>query len=137
MMCTPDGAGCALAAPSEAFASVADALRVGRALAGYLNSAAADLAGPARGEALEQLGAITSLLGAAANGLLRRFDADDGHDADGYASSATWLAARNHLGRRDAKAAVRQMRLLARHPHLDAATTTGALTISWARDKAG
>jgi hypothetical protein len=117
MMCTPDGAGCALAAPGRGFASVADALRVGRAL--------------------EQLGAITSLLAAAQNAILRRFDADDGHDADGYASSATWLAARNHLSRRDAKAAVRQMRLLARNPHLDAATTTGALTISWAKEIAG
>ena len=29
------------------------------------------------------------------------------------------------------------MRLLARHPHLDAATATGALTISWAREIAG
>jgi hypothetical protein len=137
-MCTPDGTGCALAAPGRGFASVADALRVGHALAGYLNSpAAADLDGPARGEALEQLGAISSLLGAARNAILRRFDADDGHDADGYANSATWLAAKNRLGRKDAKAAVRQMRLLARHPHLDAATTTGALTISWAREIAG
>ena len=111
MMCTPDGSGCALAAPAGGFPSVADALRVGRALGAYLNSpAAADLDGPARGEALEALGAITSLLGAAQNGLLRRFDADDGHDADGYATSAAWLAARNRLGRKDAKAAVRQMR---------------------------
>jgi hypothetical protein len=133
MMCTPDGAGCALAAPGAGFSSVADALRVGRALGAYLNSPPArDLDGSARGEALEQLGAITSLLGAAQNGWLRRFDADDDHDADGYASSAAWLAARNHLGRKDAKAAVRQMRLLGRHPHLDAASTTGALTISWA-----
>jgi hypothetical protein len=138
MMCTPDGAGCALAAPGGGFASVADALRVGRALAGYLNSpAAAGLDGPARGEALEALGAITSLLGAAQNGLLRRFDADDDHDADGYASSAAWLAARTRLGRKDAKAAVRQMRLLGKHPLLDAATTTGGLTISWAREVAG
>ena len=113
----------------------ADALRAARAAADYLNSpAAADLEAPARGEALEQLGAITSLLGAARNGLLRRFDAGYDHDADGYATSAAWLAARNRLGRRDAKAAVRQMRLLARHPHLDAATATGALTISWARE---
>ena len=60
----------------RAFASVADALRAARAAAVYLNAPpAADLEGPARGEALEQLGAITSLLGAAANGLLRRFDA--------------------------------------------------------------
>jgi Domain of unknown function (DUF222) len=138
MMCTADAAGCALAAPGGGFPSVADALRVGHALGAYLNSpAAADLEGAARGEALEQLGAITSLLGAAANGLLRRFDADDGHDADGYASAAAWLAGRTHLGRKDAKAAVRQMRLLARHPHLDAATTTGGLTISWAKEIAG
>ena len=74
------------------------------------------------------------MLGAAANGLLRRFDADDGHDADGYASSAAWLAAKNHLGRKDAKAAVRQMRLLARHPLLDAATAAGAITVSWAKE---
>ena len=135
MMCTPDGSGCALAAPGTGFASVADALRVGRALGVYLNSAAAaDLDGPARGEALEQLGAISSLLGAAGNGLMRRFDADDGHDADGYATTAAWLAAKTRLGRKDAKAAVRQMRLLARHPHLDAATAAGAVTVSWARE---
>ncbi len=124
--------------PRRGLRDVAQALRAGRALAAYLNSpAAADLEGAARGEALEQLGAITSLLGAAANGLLRRFDADDGHDADGYASAATWLAGKTRLGRRDAKAAVRQMRLLARHPLLDAATTTGDVTVSWAREIAG
>ena len=138
MMCTADGSGCALAAPGGGFASMADALRVGRALGAYLNSpAAADLGGAARGEALEQLGAITSLLGAAANGILRRFDADYGHDADGYATSSAWLAAKNRLGPKDARAAVRQMRLLARHPHLDEATTAGALTISWAKEIAG
>jgi Domain of unknown function (DUF222) len=138
MMCTADGSGCALAAPGGGFASVADALRMGRALGSYLNSPAArDLDGPARGEALEQLGAISSLLGAAADGLLRRFDADYGHDADGFASSAAWLAGKTRLGRRDAKAAVRQMRLLARHPHLGQATTTGAVTISWAKEIAG
>jgi hypothetical protein len=147
-MCTPDGSGCALAASGggfasmadgrgfasvsdalqagRGFASVSDALRAARAAADYLNSPpAADLEAPARAEALEQLGAISSLLGAAQNGLLRRFDAGYDHDADGYATSAAWLAARNRLGRMDAKAAVRQMRLLARHPILDAATTTG------------
>ncbi len=134
-MCTADGSGCALAAPGGAFASVADALRVTSAAARYLNSAAADgLDGPARAEALEQLGTITSLLGAASNGLMRRFDAADDHDADGYATTAAWLAAKTRLGRRDAKAAVRQMRLLGRHPSLDAATATGAITISWARE---
>ena len=123
------------AAPGRGFASVADALRVGQALGAYLNSAAADgLDGPARAEALEQLGTITSLLGAASNGLMRRFDAADDHDADGYATTAAWLAAKTRLGRRDAKAAVRQMRLLSRHPSLDAATATGAITVSWARE---
>jgi hypothetical protein len=106
------------------FSSVADALRAARAAAVYLNSpAAGDLDGPARGEALEHLGAITSLLGA-----------DDGHDADGCAASAAWLAAKTRLGRRDARAAVRQMRLLGRHPLLGAATATGAVTISRARE---
>ena len=53
-MCTADGSGCALAAPGGGFAGVAEALRVGRAVAGDLNSpAAADLDGAARGEALE------------------------------------------------------------------------------------
>ena len=142
-MCTPDGAGCALPAlggglAGRGFASVADALRITRAAAVYLNSApAADLSFQARGEALEQLGAITSLLGAATNGILRRFDADYGHDADGYATSSAWLAAKNRLGPKDARAAVRQMRLLARHPHLDEATTAGGLTISWAKEIAG
>ncbi len=134
-MCTTDGTGCALAAPGGSFASVADALSVTGAAARYLNSAAAaGLGGPARAEALEQLGAVTSLLGAAANGLMRRFDAAGDHDADGYATTAAWLAARTRLGRKDAKAAVRQMRLLARHPLLDAATATGAVTVSWARE---
>ena len=138
MMCTADGSGCALAAPGGGFASVADALRVTRAAAAYLNSPPArDLEAPARGEALEALGAITSLLGAAQNGLLRRFDAGYDHDGDGYASSAAWLAAKNHLGRKDATAAVRQMRLLARHPLLDAATGAGAITVSWAKEIAG
>jgi hypothetical protein len=63
-----------------------------------------------------EIGAITSLLTAAGNGLLRRFDADDAHDADGYATAAAWLAAKTHLGRKDAKAAVRQMRLLGSSP---------------------
>src|SRR3984885_5645836 len=137
-MCTADGSDCALAAPGGSFASVADALRVTSAAAAYLNSpAAGDLDGAARADALEQLGAITSLLGAATNGILRRFDAGDDHDADGYANSAAWLASKTRLGRKDAKAAVRQMRLLGRHPLLDAATATGAVTVSWAKEIAG
>ena len=115
-----------------------EALRVGRAVADYLNTPAArELDGPACGEALVQIGAISSRLAAAQNGLLRRFDADSGHDADGYASTAAWLAYKTGLGRRDAKAAVRQMRLLGSHPLLDAAAAEGAVTTSWAREMAG
>jgi hypothetical protein len=58
-------------------------------------------------------------------------DRDYGHDADGYASSVAWLAAKTRLRRKDAEAAVRQMRLL------DAATAAGGLTLSWAREIAG
>jgi hypothetical protein len=124
--------------PGAGFGSVAEALRAGRAVADYLNSPAArELDGAACGEALIEIGAIQSGLAAAQGALLRRFDADSAHDADGYASTAAWLAGRTGLGRKDAKAAVRRMRLLARHPHLDAATTTGALTISWAKEIAG
>jgi hypothetical protein len=120
------------------FGSVLEALRAGRAVAGYLNSPAArDLDGAARAEALIQIGAIQSGLAAAQSGLLRRFDADSGHDADGYATTAAWLAGRTGLGRKDAKAAVRQMRLLARHPLLDAAAGGGAVSVSWAREMAG
>ena len=39
--------------------------------------------------------------------------------------------------RKDAKAAVRQMRLLGRHPLLDGAAADGAVTVSWAREMAG
>ena len=135
-MCTTDarpGPG----GPGAGFGSVMEALRAGRAVADYLNSPAArELDGPACGEALVQIGAIASGLAAAQNGLLRRFDADSAHDADGYATTAAWLAARTGLGRRDAKAAVRQMRLLGRHPLLDEAAAEGAVTTSWAREMA-
>ena len=136
-MCTADGAGCSIAGSGAGFGSVLEALRAGRAMAGYLNSPAVrDLDGAACGEALVAIGAIASGLAAAQNALLRRFDADSAHDADGYATTAAWLAGRTGLGRRDAKAAVRQMRLLGRHPLLDDAAADGAVTMSWAREMA-
>jgi hypothetical protein len=133
-MCTENDRGDS----GSGFGSVMQALRAGRAVAGYLNSPAArELDGAACGEALVQIGAIQSALSAAQNGLLRRFDADSGHDADGYASTAAWLAHKTGLGRKDAKAAVRQMRLLSKHPVLDDAAADGSVTISWAREMAG
>ena len=125
------------ASAGAGFGSVAEALRAGQAAADYLNSPAGrDLDGAARAEALIAIGAIMSGLSAAQGGLLRRFDADGGHDADGYATTAAWLAGRTGLGRKDAKAAVRQARLLGRHPALDDAAADGTVTISWAREMA-
>src|SRR5258708_1781621 len=98
---------------------VADALRMGDAFARYLNSPAA--AG----------------LDAAYAGFLRRFDAADAHNADGYGSSSAWLAARAQLTKRDARAAVRQMRQFGQRKHLAEALATGAITGSWAGAIAG
>ncbi len=145
-MCThdracPDGAcpdGVCRGTAEAGFASFAEALRAARAAVDYLNSpAAADLDGAARGEALIAIGAIQSALSAAHSGLLRRFDADSGHDADGYATTAAWLANRTGLSRKDAKATIRQTRLLGKHPLLDDAAADGTVTMSWAREMAG
>jgi hypothetical protein len=43
---------------------------------------------------------------------LRRFEAADAHHADGYATSAAWLAAKAKLAKNHARAAVAQMRQL-------------------------
>ena len=112
---------------------VADALRMGDAFADYLNSpAAAELDGPACGEVLLALGGIQAKLAAAYAELLRRFDAADAHTADGYGSSSAWLAAKAQLTRKDARAAVRQMRQFGDRKHLAAALVTGDITGSWA-----
>ena len=113
--------------------SVADALRMGDAFAHFLNSpAAAGLDGAACGEVLIALGGIQAKLAAAYAGFLRRFDAADAHNADGYGSSSAWLAAKAQLTKRDARAAVRQMRQFGQRKHLAEALATGGITGSWA-----
>jgi len=112
---------------------VADALRMGDAFADYLNSpAAAELDGTACGEVLVALGGIQAKLAAAYAELLRRFDAADAHNADGYGSSSAWLIAKAQLTKKDARAAVRQMRQLGDRKHLAEALVTGDITGSWA-----
>ena len=87
-MCAQDGA------PG----SVAQALRMAHAGMDYLNSpAAADLPAAACGQALIALGEIQAKHAAAYARLLRRFDALDGHDTDGYGTSSAWLAAMSKL----------------------------------------
>jgi hypothetical protein len=122
-MCSRDGQG-----PG----SVADALRMARASLDYLNSpAAGDLDGTACGPVLAELGTLRSKATAAHAGFLRRFDAADAHDEDGYASSAAWLMAMAKMSRDGARAAVRQMRQLAARPHLAGALAAGVLSESW------
>jgi hypothetical protein len=129
-MCTPGDADRGVPAGLVP-GSAADALRLARAGLDYLNSAAgADLPAAACGQVLIALGELHSKLTAARAGFLRRFDAADGHDADGYGSSSAWLAARTGMTPKAAKAAVRQMRQLAAHQPLHNALAAAALTES-------
>jgi hypothetical protein len=133
-MYAEDGqAGPVLGASSAAFGSVPEALRAGLAFADFLNSpVAAELPGAACGEVLTALGEIQGKLAAAYAAFLRRFDAANGHNADGYGSASAWLAAKGQLTKKDAKTAVREMRRLGERPRLDAAVKDGGITRSWA-----
>jgi hypothetical protein len=113
--------------------SVAKALQLGNVFVDYLNSpAAAGLDGAACGEVLIELGEIQAKLAAAYATFLRRFDAADAHDADGYGSSSAWLTAKGRMTKRDALAAVRQMRQFSERPGLHDAVATGDISKSWA-----
>jgi hypothetical protein len=126
-------AGAMRAAGTAGFGSVTEALQAGGAVADFLNSpAAAELSGSACGEVLTALGEIQGKLSAAYAEFLRRFDATDAHDADGYGSTSAWLAAKGQLTKKDAWAAVREMRRLGERPRLGAAVTAGEITKSWA-----
>ncbi|HTU07900.1 MAG TPA: DUF222 domain-containing protein, partial [Trebonia sp.] len=123
-MCTADG---------PAPASVAEALRMANASMDYLNSRAADEVDAAgSGEVLTSLGEIQSKFTAAHATVLSRFDAGDAHNADGYGTSARWLEAMARMTVRDAKAAMRQMRALGKHPCLEEALAAGEISASWA-----
>ena len=113
--------------------SASDALRLAGVALDYLNSPAAGELDPAAiGGVLTALGDLQGKLAAAHASLLRRFDAADAHDADGYGSSSAWLAARGRMTKRDARAAVRQMRQFGDRPGLHDAVATGDLSWSWA-----
>src|SRR5215469_3147441 len=122
-MCSTDG---------EAFGNADEALRMATAALDYLNSAAAaELDGSGCGDVLIWLGQIRAKAASAHVALLRRFDAAGAHDADGYATSSAWLAARAKLARGDARAAVRQMRQLTARPHLEQSMAAGVISESW------
>ncbi|HEY0937012.1 MAG TPA: DUF222 domain-containing protein [Trebonia sp.] len=112
---------------------MSEALRAAGAGLAYLNSpAASDLDAASIGAVLTALGDLQSRLAAAHAAFLRRFDAANAHDADGYASSSAWLAARGRMTRRDARAAVRQMRQFTERPELHGAVAAGDISQSWA-----
>ena len=99
----------------------------------YLNSPAAhELETAALGEVLTALGDLQAKLAAAHVTFLRRFDAADAHDAEGHGSASAWLAAKGQLTKRDALAAVRQMRQYSQRPGLHDAVAAGDLSKSWA-----
>jgi Domain of unknown function (DUF222) len=123
-MCTADG---------PVPGSVAEALRMTRAGLDYLNGrAGTGLDAASCGPVLRSLGEIGTKFTAAHAAVLSRFDAADAHSADGYATSAAWLYAMANMSSKDAKAAVRQMRTLRRHPSLEQALGAGEISASWA-----
>jgi hypothetical protein len=118
--------------------SIAEALRTAHASMDYLNSpATAELHAAVAGEVLTALGELQAKFTAAHAAFLRRFDAADAHDADGYGTSAAWLAAMAKMAPKDAKAAVRRMRQLTEHGSLASALAAGQISASWAAEIIG
>ena len=123
-MCTADGQG---------LGSVAEALRMANATMDYLNSPeAADLDPASCGLVLRSLAEVQAKFTAAHAAVLARFDAADAHDSDGYGTSAAWLMAMTDMTRGDARAEVRQMRLLRGHPAMAAALADADISKSQA-----
>jgi Domain of unknown function (DUF222) len=128
-MCTAGG---------RVFGSVAEALRMANAVMDYLNGPEAGELDPAAcGTVLRSLGEVQAKFTAAHAAVLARFDAADAHDCDGYGTSAAWLMAMADMTRPDAKAKMREMRLLRDHPALAGALAAGDISKSWALAIAG
>ena len=133
-MCTADAthAGDAFDPADRSFSDAPAAVTTAAAAMDYLNAAVAGLDGSSCGELLIALGQVQAKLTAAHAGLLRRFDAADAHDDDGYGSSSSWLAAKAGMSKKGARTAVRQMRQLGDRPRLGSALAAGAITDSLA-----
>jgi len=118
-------------ASGDAAGSASEALRMAVAGLDYLNSPAADELNPAvLGGVLAALGKLQSKLTAAQAEVLRRFDAADAHNEDGYGTSARWLTAMTRTTSKGAKAAVGEMRQLRAHRDIAAALAAGTITRS-------
>jgi hypothetical protein len=117
--------------------SVAEALAMAGAAMDYLNNpGAASLDVAALGGVLRSLSEISGKFAVARAAILARFDAERGHDADGYGSSASWLAAKNKTTSKAARAEVRRMRQFREHPEIAAATASGAISEAWGAEMA-
>ncbi len=127
-----DVAGHAVGAAGGSFGCLPEALRVASAALDYVNQSASAADGSVCGEVLLALGEIQAKVTAAHAGILRRFDAADAHDDDGYGSSSAWLAAKAAMSKGAARAAVRQMRTLGERPLLEQALAAGQVTDSLA-----
>ena len=117
--------------------SVAAGLRVMDSVLDLLNGPAiGDLEAASLGDVVESLAGLSGKLAAARAAVLVRFDAGRGYTADGYGSSAAWLAARTRATRKAAGTEVRRMRQLAAHPLIAGAVARGEVSESWADDLA-
>jgi Domain of unknown function (DUF222) len=111
--------------------SAADALAMAAAGLDYLNAHAAAEPDPAELDTvLYGLGELLAKLTAAHAEALRRFDAANAHDAYGYGSSRSWLAAMAGMTGKGARAAVAEMRQLREHRDIAAALAAGKITRS-------
>ncbi len=116
---------------------IGEALRLVHAGLDYLNGPGGAWAeAAALGEVLVSLGEIRAKFTAAHAAVLRRFDAAGAHDADGYPTSASWLAARTRMTLRDARADVKRMRRLGEHPGIQDALAGGQISESLGREMA-
>ena len=114
-------------------ASAAEALRLAASSLDYLASLdTGDLDGAGCGAALAELSRLQAKLAGTRVRFLRRFDAVNGHDADGFASPTPWLMAKAGLTRKAARSQVGQMRRLGHRPDLEAAMAAAVLTESQA-----
>ena len=112
---------------------VTDALRMMNAGLDYLNGPGAGELDPAAcGAVLRSLAEVQAKFTAAHAAVLAKFDAAEAHDGDGYGNSAAWLMAMTDMTRPDARAGVRQRRLLRDHPALAGALAATDISKSWA-----
>ena len=115
--------------------TAAEALRMAAAALDYLNSpAAGELDAPGHGQVLVAMSELRAKFTAAHLAFLRRFDAANAHDADGYATSSAWLFAMAKMSKTDARATVWQMRRFRARPHLAHALSAGVISESWAAE---